>query len=289
MTSSERRPEHEFFERLHRLYVRRGSLPLAWPVHPDFVWEGTPWDRANEKRLEAEVTMKLCWHLWPGFAEVKAAELGGDPPDCVVRLRDGGVVGVEVCRLVDQEVLEQNLSKPAREGRERDMREAAKSGRPADLFLAHGRHHLYRFWSRDLLIGRLRALIADKDRKEFSILGNLVATATSDLPLEYSERWLLIPTNEIDLCEKQVRVWLAQPEPVGFVAQQFDRAFIIFPWGPTGVRASVSGAIPEVVPSASFVGPIVELKLIEPDLRPRSTGRNERESQHGVEGEEIEQ
>ena len=79
-------------------------------IHPDLTWDGILWIRENQKRAELRVTEQPCLRVWRDCSGIQGIALGEDPPDCVIEIHDGARIGVEVCRLMDEEVLRLNLS-----------------------------------------------------------------------------------------------------------------------------------------------------------------------------------
>ncbi|MFO1052209.1 MAG: hypothetical protein U1F36_08350 [Planctomycetota bacterium] len=228
-------------------------------IHPDLTWDGILWIRENQKRAELRVTEQPCLRVWRDCSGIQGIALGEDPPDCVIEIRDGARIGVEVCRLMDEEVLRLNLSAEVKEQRKRDVLEVAKSGQGRDMIVALGQHQLYRRWTRETLIEAIRRIITEKDGKSFSLTSR---DAAGPATIEYRERWLAIPVVEFELNELGVRQWLERDGVVEFCSSQFDRVFLLFPWVPTRVRASVRGSIPEPEDPSETVGPVVELRVL---------------------------
>ncbi len=142
--------------------------------------------------------------VWP------RAETGpATPPDVLARDARGGLIGIEVTELVNQEAIQLNI--PIATARDVALRSAQTSQERVKVIIEHDE----RVWvpTAEELRSLLQSMIAVKDRNEFVADGEA-----------YAERWLIIHTSEPLVWHaliEAIRTW-APPELL-----QLDRVYLL--------------------------------------------------------------
>lgn len=136
------------------------------------------------------------------------------PPDVLARNERGGLVGIEVVELVDQQVTETNL--PISKARFHAMK-AAKTHEERLRALDEHPERVRR-WSGREVLDAVKALAERKDGRQFA--------AESE---PYAERWLLIHTSEPRVAWKEFEHELPG---LGLTLQQFDTVYVIRDFDP---------------------------------------------------------
>ncbi len=136
------------------------------------------------------------------------------PPDVLATNETGGLVGIEVVEMVDQELIETNL--PLSRARFAAMDAATTHEERLAAFQGHPER--VRLWSGCEVLDEAGRLIAEKDAKKF---------VEGDTP--YSERWLVIFTAEPFVEWSDFSCQLLSRK---FAAKQFNRIYLVRDYAP---------------------------------------------------------
>lgn len=137
------------------------------------------------------------------------------PPDVLARNEHGGLVGIEVSELADQEVIEMNI--PRSKARYAAMQRAVTSDERAE---AKNRNpEKVRLWSGRQFLDAVAAIIGEKDAKTFAVAGE-----------PYAERWLVIHTAEPFVDWTEFRAEL--PARI-FAPAQLDHVYLVRDYDPS--------------------------------------------------------
>ena len=135
-------------------------------------------------------------------------------PEVLARNERGGLVGIEVAELCDEEVIKRNI--PLSRVRFQAIRNATSSEARADALAQHPEK--VRLWSGAELVAEVACIIAKKDRRTFA----------ADVE-PFGERWLVIHTAEpfVDWGE-----FTAQLRHERFSSSQFDHVYLVRDFDP---------------------------------------------------------
>jgi len=137
------------------------------------------------------------------------------PPDVLARNEHGGLVGIEVSELADQEVIEMNI--PRSKARYAAMQSATTWDERREALRRNPEK--VRIWSGCEILDAVADIITEKDAKTFAEAGE-----------PYSERWLVIHTAEpfVDWPE-----FSAHLQTRSFAPGQLDHVYLVRDYDPS--------------------------------------------------------